>query len=143
MAMIYNLVTAAQEWLAARTAAGPGGGALDPEAEEKRRREEEEAARAAARAHGMPVTSESFNTWRQSYEAEVALQKAQLAEGSKDDKAGRLTGKQWFMQQMAAGRAQSGSEEEEEGEYDAGAAGGVGVGVDAGGMAASFAVTGS
>jgi hypothetical protein len=92
MAMIYNLVTAAQEWLAARTAAGPGGGGLDPEAEEKRRREEEEAARAAARAHGTPVTSESFTAWRQQYEAEVALQKAQLAEGSKDDKAGRLTG---------------------------------------------------
>lgn len=41
MSMIYNLVTAAQEWLAARVAAGPSSGGLDPEAEEKRRRDEE------------------------------------------------------------------------------------------------------
>lgn len=41
MAMIYNLVTAAQEWLAARVAAGPSGSGLDPEVEAKRRREEE------------------------------------------------------------------------------------------------------
>eukprot|EP00878_Enallax_costatus_P018509 GHUV01019485.1.p1 GENE.GHUV01019485.1~~GHUV01019485.1.p1 ORF type:complete len:155 (+),score=59.56 GHUV01019485.1:420-884(+) len=41
MAMIYNLVTAAQEWLAARVAAGPTSSGLDPEAEAKRKREEE------------------------------------------------------------------------------------------------------
>lgn len=41
MSMIYNLVTAAQEWLAARVAAGPSSSGLDPEAEEKRKREEE------------------------------------------------------------------------------------------------------
>lgn len=105
-------------WLLActgRIAAGPSAGGLDPEAEEKRRREEAEAARAAARAHGTPVTVEAFNAWRKKFEAEQAIAKVQLAEGSKaDGAAGRLTGKQWFMQQLAAGKEVSSSEEEEE-----------------------------
>lgn len=117
MSMVYTLVTAAQEWLAARVAAGPSSSGLDPEAEEKRRREEEEAARTAARAHGTPVTIEAFDAWRKKFEAEQALQKAQLADTIKADaRAGRITGKQWFMQQIAAGQDVSGSEE---GEMDA------------------------
>eukprot|EP00879_Flechtneria_rotunda_P005620 GHRR01005916.1.p1 GENE.GHRR01005916.1~~GHRR01005916.1.p1 ORF type:complete len:275 (+),score=108.70 GHRR01005916.1:394-1218(+) len=125
MAMIYNLVTAAQEWLAARIASGPSAaGVVDPEAEEKRRREEEEQQRAAARAHGTPVTIEAFNAWRKQFEAE---QQAKLGDssGSKGDgvQGVRLTGKQWFLQQAAAGRdeAASGSEGAEENEDSDGA----------------------
>eukprot|EP00882_Tetradesmus_deserticola_P005560 GHRQ01005854.1.p1 GENE.GHRQ01005854.1~~GHRQ01005854.1.p1 ORF type:complete len:278 (+),score=143.46 GHRQ01005854.1:87-920(+) len=117
MAMIYNLVTAAQEWLAAHLAAGPAGSALDPEAEERRKRDEEEAARAAARAHGHPVTIESFEAWRRKFEAEQALARAQLGEGGKGGEAaaaGRVTGKAWFLAQMAAGKGSSSEEEEEE-----------------------------
>jgi hypothetical protein len=106
---------------AARLAAGPAGSALDPEAEERRKRDEEEAARAAARAHGHPVTTEAFEAWRKKFEAEQALAKAQLSDGSKGGDgaaAGRVTGKAWFLAQMAAGKVSS-SEEEEDGEEDA------------------------
>uniref|UniRef100_A0A383VH30 RWD domain-containing protein n=1 Tax=Tetradesmus obliquus TaxID=3088 RepID=A0A383VH30_TETOB len=122
MAMIYNLVTAAQEWLAARLAAGPAGSGLDPEAEERRKRDEAEAARAAARAHGTPVTAELFEAWRKKFEAEQALAKVQLGEGSKaaadGAAAGRMSGKAWFLAQMAAGKVVSESSEEEDGEED-------------------------
>jgi hypothetical protein len=108
---------------AARLAAGPSGGALDPEAEERRKRDEEEAARAAARAHGTPVTVEAFEAWRKKFEAEQALAKVQLGEGGKADgaavAAGRITGKAWFLAQMAAGKEVSSNEEEEDGEEDA------------------------
>lgn len=122
MAMIYNLVTAAQEWLAARLAAGPAGSGLDPEAEERRKRDEAEAARAAARAHGTPVTAELFEAWRKKFEADQALAKVQLGEGSKaaadGAAAGRMSGKAWFLAQMAAGKVVSESSEEEDGEED-------------------------
>jgi hypothetical protein len=106
MAMIYNLVTAAQEWLTARAAAAPGaGGALDEEAEAKRLRDAEEAARQAARAHGTPVTLEAFNAWKRQFDAEQALAKAALVEANKDAdaKAARLTGRAWFVRQAAEG----------------------------------------
>jgi hypothetical protein len=106
---------------AARLAAGPAGSGLDPEAEERRKRDEEEAARAAARAHGHPVTIEAFEAWRKKFEAEQALAKAQLSDSSKGGDgaaAGRVTGKAWFLAQMAAGKVSS-SEEEEDGEEDA------------------------
>ncbi|KAF8063830.1 RWDD1 [Scenedesmus sp. PABB004] len=124
MAMIYTLVTAAQEWLGARIAAGPGGagGGADPEAEEKRRREEEEAARAAARAHGHPVTVEAFEEWRRKFEAEQAAARGADGKGGAADGA-RVTGKQWFLAQLAAGKVVSSSEEEDgeesEGEEEA------------------------
>lgn len=82
----------------------------------------QEAARAAARAHGTPVTVETFNAWRKKFEAEMALHKSHLGDGKPDVRAGRLTGKQLFMQQIAAGQEVSGSEEEEaDGESEVGA----------------------
>lgn len=70
------------------------------------------------------MTVEAFNAWRNKFEAEQALQKAQLGDSIKaDTRAGRLTGKQWFMQQIAAGQEVSGSEEEEEEEEEGGADG--------------------
>jgi len=134
-AMVYQMVTAAQEWLGARIAAargggegGAGAGGDDPVAARKRAEAEEEARRAAARAHGTPVTRESFAAWQKAFEAEMAAQKraavpgaaaaagaagaaAAAAAGGGDGKGGqqqqqqqedKLTGKQWFLQAAAA-----------------------------------------
>jgi hypothetical protein len=121
MAMVYQVVTAAQEWLAARLQqrAGP-----DPEAERRREEAEEEARHAALRAHGTPVTAESFAAWRKRFEAEAAAAAAagdgKGGGGGGDGREGRLTGKAWFLKQVAAGEVVSGSEEEEgeEGDYE-------------------------
>ena len=121
MAMVYQIVTAAQEWLAARLAARAG---PDPEAERRRAEAEEEARHQALRAHGTPVTPDSFAEWRRRFEAEAAAAKAAAAAGSGADKAGggggaagageqRLTGKAWFLKQAAAGELVSGSEDED------------------------------
>lgn len=123
--MIYNLVTAAQEWLAARVAAGPAAAGIDPDAEEKRRREEEEAARTAARAHGTPVTAQAFLAWKATYDAERKKAAVAAAGGGVkgvDAREGRITGKQWFMQQLAAGKGESSGSEvgEDEGDFDEG-----------------------
>jgi hypothetical protein len=132
MAMIYNLVTTSQEWLAQRLrqAAGP-----DPEAERKRADAEEEARHAAMRAHGHQVTVETFLAWKKKFDAEMAAQKAAVAAADGGGKGGgggamggggeaRITGKAWFLRQAAAGEALSGSEEEdgeESADFDAGA----------------------
>jgi hypothetical protein len=113
MAMIYNLVTAAQEWLSTRQPAAAAG-AGDEEAEAKRKRDEEEAKRAAARAHGTPVTLEAFMAWKRTFEAEKAAEKAQQLENSKtaeDLKLQRLTGRQWFQKEEAAGAVESSDED--------------------------------
>ncbi|EFN55051.1 hypothetical protein CHLNCDRAFT_58090 [Chlorella variabilis] len=98
MAMIYTLVTTAQEWVQekASSVAVPS---HDPEAEEKRRREAEEARLAELRAHGHPVTPEAFAEWRAKFDAEQALERSKLVEGKAEDKQNRPTGKQWFRQQ--------------------------------------------
>ena len=111
MAMIYTLVTAAQEWVTAR-AAESGGPTLDPVAEQRRMLEAEEARLAALRAHGTPVTPEAFKEWRARFDTEQALERAQLAgAGPAADGAAaapgvtpRLTGKQWFLKQDAEHR---------------------------------------
>jgi hypothetical protein len=121
-AMVYNMVTAAQEWLGARIAAarngGGAGGDDDPVAARKRAEAEEEARRLAARAHGTPVTRESFAAWQKSFEAEMAKKRAaaagagQGADGAGGGKGGqqqqqqqdKLTGKQWFLQAAAAAK---------------------------------------
>jgi hypothetical protein len=121
MAMVYNLVTAAQEWLGDRMArsAGP-----DPEADRKRAEAAEEARHAAMRAHGTTVTVESFAAWRKRFDAEAAAAKAAAAAaagGGADGKGGgggaggeaRLSGKQWFLKQAAAGAELSGEEDED------------------------------
>jgi hypothetical protein len=95
MAMIYTLLSAAQEWFQNKQTAPA---AEDPEVARKRAEAEEEARRAAARAHGHMVTIEVFMEWKAKFDAEMALAKAALKDTAKEEKAGRLTGKQWFMQ---------------------------------------------
>jgi hypothetical protein len=73
----------------------------DPEAEERRRREAEEERLAELRRHGHPVTPEAFADWKAGFEAEQALERAKLEDGRSEERKGRLTGKQWFLQQEA------------------------------------------
>lgn len=79
-----------------------GAPSVDPEAERKRREAEEEARIAEIRAHGTAVTPEAFAEWKAKFDAEQALARSKLGEAAgAADRAGRLTGKQWFMQQEA------------------------------------------
>ncbi|GAX79695.1 hypothetical protein CEUSTIGMA_g7136.t1 [Chlamydomonas eustigma] len=94
MAMVFTLVGAAKEWL--RTKAGSSA-KEDPVADRKKAEAEEEARRAAARAHGTPVTLASFMAWKAKFDSELALKKVSISEESKDDRGGRLTGKQYFL----------------------------------------------
>ena len=74
----------------------------DPAAEEKRRRDAEEARQAELRAHGQPVTPEAFTAWKARFDAEQALERAKLeGKDAGEERKGRLTGKQWFLQQEA------------------------------------------
>lgn len=90
MAMMFAVVSAAQEWLRSRVSLEEGGGGAagastsggggdnnnyeltEEEAKlaEERAREEEEARAAAARALGTPVTPETFDAWRRRFDAE-------------------------------------------------------------------------
>ena len=97
MAMVYTLVSAAQEWLQNKATA-PEAAEEDSEAARKRAEAEEEARRAAARAHGHMVTVELFMEWKRKFDAEQALARAALKEDGKDERAGRMSGKQWFLQ---------------------------------------------
>ena len=113
MAMVYNLVSAAQEWLSTRQPAAAAG-AVDEEAEAKKKRDEEEAKRTAARAHGTHVTVEAFMAWKRKFDAEKAAEKTQQLENSKtadDIKMQRLTGRQWFQKQEASGAVESSDED--------------------------------
>ncbi len=71
MPMIYQIITAAQDWMNEKGAevAAP---VSDPEAELKRQREAEEARIAELRAHGMPVTPETFAAGTAKIDAEMA-----------------------------------------------------------------------
>lgn len=101
MAMIYTLIGAAKEWLQERAGSGPS---VDPEAQRKKEQDEMERKRAEARAHGTAVTQENFAAWKAKFDAEQAALKAKLVEAGKDDdKARRLTGKQFFVRQAAIG----------------------------------------
>lgn len=101
MAMVYNLVTAAQEWLMDKVGAASEE-KLSPEEMKQREREEEERRLAEMRRYGTPVTPENFRAWLDKYRAEQALEKARLAEAA-PEKKGRFTGRQWFAQQEQAG----------------------------------------
>lgn len=98
MPMIFTLITAAQEWLdeKASSEAVPG---MDPEAELKREREAEEARIAELRAHGTPVTAETFAEWKARFDAEMRLAETNINSSvSSSKKANQMTGKEWFMQ---------------------------------------------
>eukprot|EP00877_Chromochloris_zofingiensis_P014495 jgi/Chrzof1/929/Cz01g34050.t1 len=115
MAMIFTLVTAAQEWLQERLTAADT--STDPEADRKRHEQEDEARRAAARAHGTAVTLETFLAWKRQFDAEMALQKAALADQGKADGT-RITGKAWFLGQAPGEDVGDGSEADENGLSD-------------------------
>ncbi|KAL3139079.1 hypothetical protein ABBQ32_005875 [Trebouxia sp. C0010 RCD-2024] len=100
MSMIYTLVSAAQEWMQER-ANIPQQEVLDPAEAKRQAIEAEEARLAAQRAHGTQVTPETFVEWRKRFDAELALQKASLAEQQAADKKARITGKQFFLSQEA------------------------------------------
>lgn len=88
MAMMFAVVSAAQEWLRALVEGGNDGGASSSSAHEgnreltmeeialaeERAREEKENRAAAARALGTPVTAETFAAWRKKFDAEREAQ---------------------------------------------------------------------
>lgn len=115
MAMIYTLITFAQEWLnefSARSAEP----VYDPEIERKRALEAEEARIAELRRHGTPVTPETFEAWRRKFEQESALDQLKIGEVQVAG-PGRMTGRQWFQQGDGLNAAEE-EEEEEEGWSD-------------------------
>lgn len=106
MAMMFAVVSAAQEWLralvegdegcessAARAGEGGGGGGRELTMEEialaeERAREEEENRAAAARALGTPVTAETFAAWRRKFDAEREAQGLMLGSVYRGDGEG-------------------------------------------------------
>ncbi|CAD5163310.1 unnamed protein product [Musa acuminata subsp. malaccensis] len=111
MAMIYTLVTSAKEWLS--EAYGNDVGIEDSEENDAVKDE-------IIVPHGEPVTVESFVSWRERFEAELALERAKLMPDSAltSTKEKKLTGRQWFESGRHAVKGATtvaeGSEEEEE-----------------------------
>ncbi|KAK9829546.1 hypothetical protein WJX72_006404 [[Myrmecia] bisecta] len=112
MAMIYALVSAAQEWLRDKVLGdGAGEAVLDPEEAKKRREEEEERKLAEIRSHGTPVTPQTFVEWKQRFDAEIAAIKARSQDSTAKEVDKGPTGKEFFLQQEALGKE---AEEESE-----------------------------
>lgn len=115
MAMIYTLVSVAQEWVneKALQAAAPS---TDPALLLRKEQEAEEARRAALRAHGTPVTPETFLAWQEAFAAERALSSTAITEGVHAGAAQRLSGKKYFQMQeskhLQVEEEPSGSDEE-------------------------------
>ncbi|KAK9919135.1 hypothetical protein WJX75_009630 [Coccomyxa subellipsoidea] len=110
MAMIYALVSAAQEWLREKVSQGEVVTSIDPEAARKAEEEAEERRLAEIRSHGTMITPQTFAEWKSRFEAEMALSRAKLTGegGEKKDKG--LTGKQFFRQ-LEANNEQVGVED--------------------------------
>uniref|UniRef100_A0A1D1ZDE5 RWD domain-containing protein 1 n=1 Tax=Anthurium amnicola TaxID=1678845 RepID=A0A1D1ZDE5_9ARAE len=111
MAMVYTLVTSAKEWLAEKF----GQDVANEDVEENDSAKED-----IVVPHGEPVTVETFVSWRERFEAELALERAKLMPESalSAPKEKRLTGRQWFESGRATVKgavpATEGSEEEDE-----------------------------
>lgn len=89
MAMIYTLVTSAKEWLREKFG----------HTEDFENGDDEDAAKDEIIVpHGEAVTMETFNAWRERFEAEQALERAKLMPDSSltAAKEKKLTGRQWF-----------------------------------------------
>ncbi|KAF2612418.1 hypothetical protein F2Q70_00013773 [Brassica cretica] len=69
MAMMYTLVSSAEDWLSEHYGQDDG----DDYAEEEAAKEDE-----VIVPHGEPVTLETFVAWRERYEAELALERANI-----------------------------------------------------------------
>ncbi|KAJ4850043.1 hypothetical protein Tsubulata_037743 [Turnera subulata] len=113
MAMIYTLVTSAQDWLSEK---------YGQDANDESGLDEEVAKDEVIIPHGEPVTVETFLAWRERFEAELALERAKLMPESAltAPKEKKLTGRQWFESGKAKGAAavKTGSDEEDEEEID-------------------------
>ena len=88
MAMIFDLVNEAREWMRTRA------GVVDvveetPEMLKQRLEEEAEARLRAMRATGTPVTPETFNAWVMRFEAERALARAKAGKRLRRRREGR------------------------------------------------------
>lgn len=96
MAMVYTLVTSAQEWLTEKY-----GQNVENDGFEDNDAEKDD----VIIPHGEPVTVETFIAWRERFEAELALERAKLLPDSAltATKEKRLSGRQWFE----SGRAQA------------------------------------
>lgn len=107
MAMVYTLVTSAQEWLSERFAQDAG----DEDAEEDEAAKDE-----IIIPHGEPVTVDSFLAWRERFEAELALERAKLMPDSAlaAPKDKRLSGRQWFESGRGASKGAAAAVDEEE-----------------------------
>ncbi|KAG7673412.1 hypothetical protein KSW81_006624 [Nannochloris sp. 'desiccata'] len=101
MPMVYQLITAAQEWITEKGTemAQP---VLDPLAEEKKKRAAEEERIAELRRHGTPCTVETFKAWKEKFDAEMALAKSSIQDSTTAGAVkGKMTGRAWFLQQEA------------------------------------------
>mmetsp|Transcript_19868 Transcript_19868/g.64646 ORF Transcript_19868/g.64646 Transcript_19868/m.64646 type:complete len:278 (-) Transcript_19868:63-896(-) len=136
MAMIFDLATAAKEWL--RSHVRDEMGATGPEDPAKKAREEEEAEearRAELRRLGTAVTPETYAEWFEKHKAERALERAKLkaaeaaaaaAAGATSAAAGggkgKMSGRMYFEQGAGKAGAEGtrgvGGEEEELDEDD-------------------------
>lgn len=112
MAMVYTLVTSAQEWL---------GEKFGRDAEVEDSDDTETAKDEIVVPHGEPVTVDTFLAWRERFEAELALERAKLMPDSAlaTTKEKKLTGRQWFetgrsAQKGAIATTEDVEEEEEE-----------------------------
>lgn len=95
MAVVYALVTAAQEWLTEKVSADVEV-EVDPEIAKKAAEEAEERRLAEMRRLGTPVTPETFAPWKVRFYAELAAARARSQKAKESE--GRITGKQFFLQ---------------------------------------------
>ncbi|XP_076927442.1 uncharacterized protein LOC143598413 [Bidens hawaiensis] len=97
MAMIYSLVTSSKEWLAERFAQDTGNYNIQDETADKDE---------ITVPHGEPVTVKTFLSWRERFEAELALERAKLLPESAlvTTKEKKLTGRQWFQSGRASAK---------------------------------------
>ncbi|XVF25096.1 hypothetical protein REPUB_Repub13aG0184500 [Reevesia pubescens] len=115
MAMIYTLVTSANEWLSER---------YGQDADTDNVEEEEATKDEVIVPHGEPVTVDTFLAWRERFEAELALERAKLMPESAlmAPKEKKLTGRQWFESGRASAKSAApvneGSDEEDDEDVD-------------------------
>ncbi|WJZ94410.1 hypothetical protein VitviT2T_013274 [Vitis vinifera] len=113
MAMVYTLVTSAQEWLSER---------FGQDANVENSEEEETEKDDIIVPHGEPVTVETFLAWRERFEAELALERAKLMPESAltAPKEKKLSGRQWFEsgRAVAKGAVPVNEESDEEDDED-------------------------
>ena len=102
MAMIYTLAEAAKEWLRDKAHVEVVE-EVDPEELKQRAIEEEEKRKAEERRLGTPCTPESFQAWKEKFDAIKALERAKEPDlVTKQEKDKKMTGKQYFLQTDAS-----------------------------------------